>query len=877
MERLKNRLFLSFIFYIILFRSQILFSQQRPKVLVLPFTVNAPPYEKIDRKAILKNFLSELKKKGFLEVFYKKLTRREKKLLEKVPLSEFLREEGGDYLIFGSITKIGNFFSLDGAIFDRYGVSHWFSEKGRPYEISEKMELFSKFCKSRIFPNLIYQVSVEGNKRIEKDAILFKIDTKPDTFLEPKVVRKDIENIYKMGYFSDIKVLSEETPYGKKIIYVVRERPTIKEIKISGNKALSKSDVEKAFGLRRNSILNFTKIKEGIEKLKKEYADKGYLCAKIKYEIEYFGKDWAKVLLKIKEGKKLRIKAIRFLGNKNFSAKELKALMETKEKGLISWLLSADIYKKDKLSRDIERIITFYQNNGFINVKVLEPKVTHDERWVYITIPIVEGKQFEIGKVTLEGDVPEDKEKVLSSLNTKTGEIFNRTLLKKDIISLTKIYADRGYAFADVTPITKINREKKAIDVAFKIDKGPLTHFGKITIVGNTRTRDRIIRRELRFSEGDIFSSKALARSQQRVKNLNYFKEVRFNTQKGKKPNTLDVNIEVEEKPTGIFSIGAGFSSAYSFIGTAKISQNNFLGLGYRVGISADIGGKYSRYDIRFTNPCVLDTPLSAGLDVYNISKDYTDYTKVSKGGGLRFGYPISEYLFGFMGYRYERVKVENVSFHASSYIREQLGETTTSSLVVSLTRDTRDISYAPTKGSVVEGNIEFAGGPLGGKNYFIRAEFDARRYFPLMFGTVFMSRGRIGYIKPFGGKRLPIFERYFLGGIDTLRGYKDYAVGPKDPKTGDIIGGNKDIIFNFELIFPLIKEAGLRGVLFLDSGNAFKEGEGYDLTDLKYSIGAGIRWLSPFGPLRIEWGYNLNPGRRQGKSNWQFSMGGNF
>ncbi|MFH1624330.1 MAG: outer membrane protein assembly factor BamA, partial [Pseudomonadota bacterium] len=597
--------------------------------------------------------------------------------------------------------------------------------------------------------------------------------------------------------------------------------------------------------------------------------------AEVDYRVYYLTTKEAILDFRITENKKTKIKEIRFAGNKAYRDKELQNVMETSEKGLLSWITDSGVLKEDVLDRDIDKISGFYRDHGYVDIRVGKPEITHDKNWMYMTIPIDEGKQFKIGKLDIQGGLIEEKEVLLKGLNTIPGKIFSRRSLREDTIRLTDKYATVGYAFADITPLTSIDRENQLVDVTFDVREGKKTHFGRITITGNMRTRDKVIRRELKVAEGELYDKERLTKSYKKIKRLGYFEEISFDTEKGASDNELNLDIKVKEKPTGAISVGAGYSSVDNIIGMVNIAQTNILGKGQKVFLAASLGGKGASYNLGFTEPWLFDTPVSAGFDLFDIEREFIDYDKHSRGGDIRFGFPITEeYTRAYWTYKYELVDITNVADTAAAAIKEQEGETLTSALIFALIRDSRDETIFPTRGSENGLTIVYAGGFLGGDNYFAKYIANSQWYFPLFWDTVFMSRGRIGFAHGNQGRDLPLFERFFLGGINSIRGFEAYSVGPKDPATGDVIGGNKELLFNFEYIFPLFKEAGIKGLIFFDAGNAFDNDERYGIGQLRTSAGAGIRWYSPIGPLRLEWGYNLDPEPGEKGSNWEFAVG---
>ncbi|MEM7828187.1 MAG: outer membrane protein assembly factor BamA, partial [Candidatus Aenigmatarchaeota archaeon] len=398
----------------------------------------------------------------------------------------------------------------------------------------------------------------------------------------------------------------------------------------------------------------------------------------------------------------------------------------------------------------------------------------------------------------------------------------------------------------------------------------------KIYIMGNTKTIDKVIRRELEITEAEPYSITKLKRSKQNLMRLGYFKDVNLSTEKGSSPDKLNVKISVEEAPTGSISGGVGFSSIEQLFAVFQIQERNLFGTGRQAGIVAQLGTKRQFYDISFTEPRFYDTNLLTGFDVFNLTTTYLDFSRRDTGGALRFGYPLPREMYFTTTYRYELIKIFDVSESASTFLKEaeKEGERRVSSIVSTISKSTLNNPIDPTSGLYTRLSVGLAGAFLGGNTDFIKTIYGFRYYWPLRWDLVYMFNGEIGYGRKLPSGDLPLIERFFLGGINTVRGYRSRSLGPKDPKTGDVIGGNKELFFNNEISFPIVKEAGLKGVVFLDAGNAFSEGEDLSLSDLRVGAGWGIRWLSPLGPIRIELGYPINKKKGDKSQVIEFSIG---
>ena len=722
----------------------------------------------------------------------------------------------------------------------------------------------------------IAKIAIKGNLAIEADAIKAVIKISEGKPLITEDVRGAIKAIFEMGYFTDVQAETSDTEGGKELAFIVSERPQIRDIEFKGNKEIEKDKLKELLTFKANTILDLNKIRESISKIKTEYENSGYYVADVQYKIETVGENQIKLVFEINENDKVLVKRIILLGNKEYNDDALKKIMQTKEGSWSSWISSKGTFKENMLRGDVEILSSHYLNNGYIQASVEEPQVflTPDKRWIYITIRIEEGKKFWLGKIDFKGDILDSVDDLSKNVKLKEGDVFSRDRLRQDIVSLTDMYGDKGYAFANIVPLTTLDHEKRIVNITFDISKGELVYFERILITGNVKTRDKVIRRELKVAEGELYHGTRLKKSRQKVNNLGFFDEVNLSTERGSSTNKLNLIIDIKERPTGTLSVGAGYSSIDSFVMMGSVSQGNLFGRGQKLQLSAEFGEKRKTYNLGFTEPRLLDTEISAGFDIYNLEKQYTDFTKKSNGGDIRFGFPLGfEETRGYLTYRYEESEIFDISTSAGKYITDQAGRNTLSSITASIVRDTRDSYLAPMSGSNNSASTEVAGGFFGGTRSFVKHLGNSSWFYPVFWDTSVMLHGAIGYAEGTEGKELPIDERFFVGGMNTVRGFDPRSLGPKD-ENGIVIGGNKELIFNVEYLFPLAKEAGLRGVIFYDAGNAFGDNEVYDIESLRTSAGYGIRWYSPIGPLRLEWGYNLNPKDGEKLSRWEFSIG---
>jgi outer membrane protein insertion porin family len=674
----------------------------------------------------------------------------------------------------------------------------------------------------------------------------------------------------------------EDTDKGKVVIFEVKEKPVISQVTFSGQDELKEDDIREVVSVIPNTILNAQKLREAVDNIKTLYKSKGFYNTEITSELTYPQADRVKVEFHIKEGEKVFIKEIKFLGNESFKDKQLLKVMGTKEKGLLFWFTDSGVLKRDILEQDIARIASFYQHHGYIEATVSEPQIKQEGEWLYITIEISEGNRYKVGTIELTGDIIGDKQDLLQLIKIKDEEYLSRDVLRNDILRINDYYAENGYAFAEATPTVNTKKEEKVVDIVIDINKEDLVYINRITIKGNTRTRDKVIRRELLIREKGIFDSKALRQSHERLMRLDYFEDVSITPEPTPDKTKMDLVVDVKEKPTGAFSIGAGYSSVDSLMFMGEISQNNFLGRGQRLALSGNISGTSARYNLGFTEPHFYDSQLLMGFDLYNWEREYDLYTRDSSGFAVRFGYPVWELWNASVSYGYDDTKLSDVDVaNVAPSIIQSLDINLTSYVTFNLSRDTRNSLYTTTKGSYHAVSAKYAGGFLGGDSQFTKVDGFTSWYFPAFFfdDTAIHIKFSAGQIWENETDKLPDYEKFYLGGINTIRGFQTRSVAVKetDPATGIVyeIGGNIMWFTNVEYHFPIVKQGGLRGIIFYDAGNVY-ESE-WDFTNIKKSVGAGLRWLSPMGPMRLEWGYVIDPLPDEDTSNWEFSMGGNF
>ena len=747
-------------------------------------------------------------------------------------------------------------------------------------------------------------IRITGNVRVEEDGIRLHLKSRAGAIFDPAVVEQDVKAIFRMGFFDDVQAqLSPDNV----LIYSVKEKPYVREVRIQGASQIGREKIEAALGVTPRTVLDRSKVAEGIEKVRKLYGEQGYGNAQVDYAVSVESNNQAVLLLEITEGNRLLIKKISFEGNRTFSEGELKGLMATKEEWLFSFITNRGVLDRDMLTNDVAILGNHYIDHGYIDHKIDEPVVLRGRDGLELVLRVDEGPQYRVGKVEIGGDLIQDGEQMLKQVKITEGQIFRGSRLRDDISTLTDLYSNKGFAFAQIEPVTNVNAKEKKVDVALVIAKGPPVYFNRVLVAGNTKTRDKVVRRELLNSEQELYSSSKITQSRNALQRTGYFEDVQLTTKKTDQPDTVDLLVDVKEGPTGTFTLGAGFSSGDGFIFNASIAEKNLFGRGQGLNGSFAIGSSRQDFIVGFTEPYVNDTQMALGVEAFNTEREFNDFDERKLGFGINTSYPLKDvsvpffgrlkkqpglgsdqlasnptptiwdYMRGGMGYELTRESINSVEATAPTAIQDEKGTSLTSAMSPSISYDSRDHFFNPTEGTKSAFSVKFAG--LGGDNRFIKSDLSGRWHYPLLkdpnWGGAYVLAlgGSLGYgvglaERDNGKKDLPLFERYFLGGINSVRGFAERSLGPREAANCDgggtctdteVVGGDRAMVLSAELLFPIMEHLGLRGVAFFDMGNSFGESQKFSITDLRRSVGFGARWMSPFGPLRVELGFPLN------------------
>jgi outer membrane protein insertion porin family len=713
-------------------------------------------------------------------------------------------------------------------------------------------------------------VEFTGNRKVESEAIQEKLGTRPDMMLDNYLLRKDLSRIYEMKYFEEVEAFHKISGDKNILLFKLKEKPIISKITFSGNDEIGEDDLKGQIKTKEFNILDVSTLKNDVLLLQKHYEEKGYFLALASYSVSENINGSVDVNFKIKEWDKVRVKKITFLGNKDIKDEELKNFMQTREESYFSFLSGSGNFKEINFQTDVERLKYFYKTRGYLQINIQNPEVTasEDKKWIFITVRMQEGPQFSVNNISFNGELLFTEAEMMEKLKLKSGDIYNEENLRLDIQTLTEMYQDKGYAFANVLRTLEVVPGENKVDVVFSFEKGVIAYFGKITMKGNTKTRDKVIRRELRIHEGEMYSGSKLRTSKDNVNRLGFFQpeSVVFNTitRKGT-DNILDVEISIKERPTGQISLGAGYSTATQGFVQASIAQNNFRGLGQNINMNLSYSNRQQIYNVGFTEPYLFDTKWTAGGDYYQtLSYFIRSFAYRKHGADVRVGHPIFEYTRLFLTYRYEDNKVQDV---INSGIDPSVENGSASSLQASIVRDKRNNIFEPSNGYYASSALEYTG--LGGTMRWLKADVEGRYYKPLIGDLVLRTRFNASQLFKTTERNIPRVEKFSMGGARNMRGYNLEDIGPRrfafntNTQRQDVFnfGGLFSLLGTVELEHPLIKEAGLKWVVFYDAGNVYEKRIGEDGNyALRADYGFGFRWFSPIGVLRFEFGFPVNP-----------------
>ncbi len=717
---------------------------------------------------------------------------------------------------------------------------------------------------------VIRAIVVTNNRAISAETILSKIKTKIGDEFSQIVINEDLKRLYGTDYFTDVSIEAEDYEDGLKITLIVEEKTVIGNVAFKGNKAYTAQRLRQAMKSKPDEMLNMPMLAQDIAEIRNLYVKKGYPGAEVKYELDVDRElNKTNITVIINEQKKIKISKVNIVGNAHLKSANIVKVLGTKP----SWLFNPGIFKEEVLEEDIDRIRALYDDIGYLDVEVT-PKLDYsqDGAQLFVTFDVNEGKQYLVGSISVTGNTILPEKDVKSRIKMKAGKPFSRMELRNDMLAIRDLYYANGYMDAVIDVDQNVNPANSSMDIIYTIDPKELIYVGKIIIKGNTKTREIIIRRELRIYPGDKFNGTKIKRSKDRLYNLGLFEDISFDTEPTAVPQVHNLTVDVKETKTGEFSFGGGYSSIDQFLGFVQIGQKNFdalnfptfTGGGQQLTIRAEIGMVRQDYNIGWVDPWIFGWPYLFGFDLYRSSHTRQidvgwAYDELRQGGDVKIGKELTEHLRADAMYRLEYITIGSVPNYASQDFRDEEGSKVISAGSLQLTQDTRDNIYNPGRGYILNGTIEDAGGVFMGDKEYVKGTATAAFYATFFEKFVVELKARAGWSTPYGkSKTVPIYERFFAGGANTIRGYKERKVGPRDSGSDEPIGGEALLLGNAEVTFPIYEKI-LKGAIFYDIGNVWaKSGDFLTTGDYKSGAGIGIRVNTPVGPFRLDWGYPL-------------------
>lgn len=737
----------------------------------------------------------------------------------------------------------------------------------------------------------IKSVVVKNNKAISEPTILSKIKMKPGDVFNREVMNDDLKRLYAIGYFQDVSIDTEETVDGVIVTISVEEKPIIESVEFAGNSKMSKNRLQKAVQTKAGDMLNYSTLSQDINAITTLYSQNGFHQVSAEYRIET-DKDTggAIVTIVINENMRMRIKRVSIEGNKAVQKKVILDMMKTRP----AWLFDRGYLDEEAFSADLEKIKRYYQDSGYLDAAVDFDIKSDDKRGlIYITLKITEGPLYTTGDISLAGNLIFTESELLKKIHMKAGQPFGYSKMNYDMESLREFYYARGYMNVEIDLERKVDPATHRIDLVYNIEANDIISVGKIEIKGNTKTKDVVIRRELRLYPGERFDGDKLRRSKERLYNLGFFEDVYFDTTPSDEKDVRDLTVSVKETKTGEFAFGGGYSSVDEFIGFVQISQRNFdlwnwpnfTGDGQDLSLRANLGTVRMEYELSWTEPWIFDYPLSFGFDAYNRTHQRKSdvgygYKEMRSGGDVRFAKEFTDNIRGDLMYKLENVNISDLADDATQDLVKERGENWISAIDLAGTFDTRDNIYTPKKGFIGQASWRNAGGFLGFDKSFWKIFLSSAYYMSFYERFTLELKGRTGIGDAYGKTDdIPIYERYYAGGAETIRGYKERRVGPRDPGSNDPLGGDAVLLGNVELSFPLYEKV-LKGAIFYDVGNVWGSTNDFFKFEggMKQGVGAGIRVKTPIGPLKLDAGYPLNDNNDDKKQiEWYFSVSHGF
>jgi outer membrane protein insertion porin family len=860
-----------------------------PKVVILPFQINAGPEQKRLNDELPSMLEQRLRSRDIKVVSertaFARMQRDKITTLNIETARSLAGKLGASAAIYGSYSQVGNAFSIDARYVETGAgglVRPMFVEKNDAIELLPAVDELAQRVNNEVKRReMLAAVEVRGTRILDPDVVLMRVNTRKGDSIDLNAIDQELKRIWDLGYFSDVNAAIEPHPDGLHLVYTVREKPRIESIVIEGNDDIDSDDILAAMSTRTGSVLNEKLLAEDLLKIREVFRKEGYYLGTVEHRIDTRQNGAsAALVLTVNEGNKLYIKEVTVEGVNQLSESDVKKELYIAERGWLSWITGTGVLREEMLDRDASAIAQYYLNNGFMDIAVGSPKVDYEEDGIRVTFPINEGERYKVGAVSYAGDLIDTDETLrrFTAMDdiAANNDYFSLATMQDDAKSLTDFYSEFGYAFAEVNPHPeKRNDGTATVDIVYEIQKKQKVYIRRAIIEGNTRTRDNVILRELRLSDGDLFVGSKLKRSTQHLNRIDYFEVAKAELVPTAKEEEVDLKIKVKEKSTGTIMGGFGYSTYSAFGITGTLQEKNLFGKGYFTALQAYFSDRYTSYNFTFNDPRVNGTDLSFGFDLYNTKQDFLDYEKDTTGGRVRFGYPLGEYTHVGMAYRLDQYRLYDFDDDAAEVLKEYDGRRWTSSLSVSIARNTTD-RYQPTTGTINRMAVEYGGGFLGGDDDFILLTGEHHTYYELKKQHVLHFRAKGGMAFKNGSDDIPVFERFWMGGMDSMRGYRARDIVPRDKDTDDRISGTRMAFANFEYIWTIAPQLGVNIVPFFDMGFNIDADHDYEWSDeLLKSVGLELRWRSPLGDLRFAYGYPLDEDRKGNRDGrFEFSVG---
>ncbi len=808
------------------------------------------------------------------------------------------------YAVYGSFDQIGEEFSMDMQLVQASTkVSRSFHMAGsnllelQPVvstlasqvanEIAARDSTPGTSARKPMGTNLVSDIQVRGLKFSDPDRVLMHVNSRRGEPVDAEKVDEDVRAIWDLGYFKDVSAEVLPTAGGQTLVFHVVEKPRIDDVRVEGSDAVSINDITEAMSTHKGSVLNQKLLADDLHKVTDLYHKKGFYLAEVTYTVEERSDGSAAALvLHVTEGNKLYIKEVAIDGLQEIDPDDIKDYMSLKERGMFSWFTGSGVLKDDLLERDTQTIKSYFMKNGYVDGQVAAPEIVYEDDGIRVIFRVKEGQRYKIGTVAVAGDLIDTEVRIMDVIamddRQKAGEFFDTEVLQDDVKALTEFYGDYGYAFADVEMQPTPRAEEGVVDVTYMIRPGEKQYIRRVEVEGNTRTRDNVILREMRLADGQEFSGAKMRRSAQRLEKMRYFSEVNPRLVPTGVPGEVDLKMGVKETETGIVSVGFGYSTYDKFGISAGITENNLFGRGYILGLTGYTSEKDQYLEARFVNPRVFDTYWGFAVSPYAMDEEWSYFYKRSLGTRVRLFHPIGEYTSVSLGYRIEKYKLYHMSSHASRIIQAYKGEHWASAVSMSVSRDTTNRATFPTQGTKVTLSAEYAGPWSGGDDRFFKPMAEVGFYYGLNDTNILHARGTVGAVyKTENDKMVPVFERFWIGGINSIRGFSYDDISPRDPVTGETIGSDRIGYANIEYIWVIKPDLGLAFVPFFDIGFNADSSQTSNVFDKHYySTGLELRWRSPMGDIRVAYGYPLSKNSADEKRHsgrFEFSMGQAF